>query len=71
MQTFYLNINHSTTPLIWGNSATSIGPIYNLTQDEFVVFHEYNDKNIEKGFIWHSKFLACATIFLVKKRIGF
>jgi hypothetical protein len=47
------------------------GPIYNLTQNKLIVLHEYIDKNIEKGFIRHSKSLIGATIFLVKKKIGF
>jgi hypothetical protein len=48
-----------------------LGPIYNLTQDKLVMLHEYVDKNIEKGFIWHSKSLVNAIIVLVKKKIGF
>jgi hypothetical protein len=35
------------------------------------MLHEYIDKNIEKGFIQHSKSLASAIIVLVKKKIGF
>jgi hypothetical protein len=27
------------------------GPIYNLSKDELLVFQEYIDENLEKGFI--------------------
>jgi hypothetical protein len=44
------------------------GLIYNLvSQDELVAFCEYIDKNLEKGFIRHSKFPIGAPIFFVKK----
>jgi hypothetical protein len=35
------------------------------------MLHEYIDKNIEKGFIQHSKSLASAIIVLVKKKLVF
>jgi hypothetical protein len=46
-------------------------PIYNLSQNELVVLHEYIDKNFEKGFIQHSKSLASAPIFFVKRKMIF
>ncbi len=46
-------------------------PTYNLSQDELVVLHEYIDKNFKKGFIQHSKSLAGASIFFVKKKDDF
>jgi hypothetical protein len=42
-------------------------PIYNLSQNELVTLHEYINKNLEKGFIWHSKSPTGAPIFFVKK----
>ncbi len=33
-------------------------PIYNLSQDELIVFREYIDENLEKGLICHFKALA-------------
>jgi hypothetical protein len=47
-----------------------LGPIYNLSQNKLVVLREYIDKNFEKGFIQHSKFLADAPILFVKKKDG-
>jgi hypothetical protein len=45
-------------------------PIYNLSQNELIAFHEYIDKNLEKKFIQHSKFLVGALILFVKKKDG-
>jgi hypothetical protein len=45
------------------------GPIYNFLQDKLVVFCEYINENLEKGFIRHSKFLVCALILFVEKRM--
>ncbi len=42
--------------------------IYNLSQHELVAFHEYINENLEKGFIWHSKFPTCASFLFVKKK---
>ncbi len=45
--------------------------IYNLvSQDEHATFCEYIDKNLEKGFIWHSKSPIDALILFVKKKNG-
>jgi hypothetical protein len=44
------------------------GPIYNLSQDKLVTLHEDMNKNIEKEFIQHSKFIAGAPILFVKKK---
>jgi hypothetical protein len=46
-------------------------PIYNLSQNELVILHEYIDKNFEKGFIQHSKSLASAPICFVKRKMIF
>jgi hypothetical protein len=45
-------------------------PIYNLSQDELLTLHEYINKNLENGFIWHSKFPTSAPINFVKKKDG-
>jgi hypothetical protein len=47
------------------------GPIYNLSQDELVMFHEYINENLEKEFIQHSKSSIGAPILFVKKKDGF
>jgi len=47
------------------------GLIYNLSQDKLLMLRKYNDKNLEKGFIRHSKSLAGAPILLVNKKDGF
>jgi hypothetical protein len=44
------------------------GPIYTLSQDKLAILHEYINKNVEKGFIQHSKFPVGAPILLVKKK---
>jgi len=44
------------------------GPIYNLSQDELSTLQKYMDKNLEKGFIWHSKFPVSVPILFVKKK---
>jgi hypothetical protein len=48
-----------------------LGPIYNLFQDELMVFQEYIDEIFEKGLIWHSKSLVGTPILFVKKKDGF
>ncbi len=48
---------------------TPFGPIYNLSQNELLALPKYIDKNLEKGFIWHSKFPTNALILFVKKKI--
>ncbi len=47
------------------------GPIYNLSQDELIVFCEYINENLNNGFIQHSKSLVDAPIFFVKKKYGY
>jgi hypothetical protein len=49
----------------------SFGPIYNLSQDEFVMFWEYFDENLDNGLIQHSKFLTGAPFLFIKKKDGF
>jgi hypothetical protein len=44
--------------------------IYTLSQNKLVAFQEYLDENLAKNFIWHSKSLAGAPIFCVKKKDG-
>jgi hypothetical protein len=46
------------------------GPIYNFSQDQLVAFCEYINQNLEKRFIWHSKFTTSALILFVKKKDG-
>jgi len=46
-------------------------PIYNLSQNKFVAFHEYIHENLEKGFIQHLKFPTNAPILFVKKKNDF
>ena len=46
------------------------GPIYNQSQDELATLKEYIDENLAKGFIWHSKSPAGASILFVKKNDG-
>ncbi len=46
------------------------GTIYNLSQDKLVIFHEYINENIEKGFIRYSKSPIGALILIVKKKDG-
>jgi hypothetical protein len=46
------------------------GPIYNLSQNEFVALQEYLDENLAKNFIWHSKSPAGAPILFLKKKNG-
>jgi hypothetical protein len=46
------------------------GPIYNFSQNELVILHEYIDNFFENGFIQHSKFLVGALILFVKKKDG-
>jgi len=67
MKTHYLNISHMIVWLIWKKECT-FGPIYNLSQNELLALPKYIDKNLEKGFIWHSKFPTSALILFVKKR---
>jgi hypothetical protein len=42
-------------------------PIYNLSHNELLALQKYIDKNLENGFIQHSKSLAGALILFVKK----
>ncbi len=42
-------------------------PIYNLSQDEIVMFWTYMDENLDKGFIQHSKSPNGVSILFVKK----
>jgi hypothetical protein len=46
------------------------GLIYNLSQDELIVFCECINENLKKGFIQHSKSLVDALILFVKKKYG-
>ena len=46
------------------------GPIYNLSPTELEVLRTYIDENLENGFIRHSKSLAGAPIFFIKKKDG-
>ena len=46
------------------------GPIYNLSPSEVKALREYIDEHLANGFIRHSKSLAGAPIFFVKKMDG-
>ena len=46
------------------------GPIYNLSPTELEVLQVYIEVNLANGFIRHSKSLAGAPIFFVKKKDG-
>jgi hypothetical protein len=46
------------------------GLIYNLSQNELIAFWKYLDENLAKNFIQHSKSIAGAPIFFVKKKNG-
>ncbi len=46
-------------------------PIYNLSQDKLLALQKHIDKNLEKGFIWHSKFPVGVPILFLKKKNGF
>jgi hypothetical protein len=45
------------------------GPIYNLSQDESVMFSEYFNENLENGLIRHSKFLPVPLFSLSKRKM--
>jgi hypothetical protein len=49
----------------------SYGPIYNLSQNELSALKDYIEENLAKNFIHHSKSLAGAPIFFVKKEDKF
>jgi hypothetical protein len=49
----------------------SFGPIYNLSQVQLAMLHEYIDENLKKGFIWQSKFPNDVRILFVKKKDGY
>ena len=44
------------------------GPLYNLSEYELGVLKEYLDKNLQSGFIAHSKSPAGALILFIKKK---
>jgi len=46
-------------------------PIYNLSQDKLLALQKHIDKNLKKGFIWHSKFPIGVPILFVKEKNGF
>jgi hypothetical protein len=50
----------------WGRNATSIH-----THLQLATICEYTNKNLENGFIWHSKSLDDAPFIFVKKKLWF
>jgi len=45
------------------------GPIYNLSQDELAMFHEYLDENLDKGFIQIQSLQSVPLSSLLKRKM--
>jgi hypothetical protein len=58
-----------TIPIVEG-ATVPFGPVYNLSQTELKVLHEYIKENLDKGFIRRSESPAGAPILFVKKKDG-
>jgi hypothetical protein len=57
-----INIKDGKTP--------PFGPMYCLSQDERLALAKYINKNLKKGFIWHSTSSAALPILFVRKKSG-